>query len=197
MPSDDLSSSPATISWYHEKQWLGHCAIHTLNNLFQRNWMTYSKMKTISTELYSNDQNSGILQQCSWNPYSSSIPYLGYFDIGCIVLALKEKDCEIIHHIVLSSDVENLDLSSELIIGLIINEANSSLFGFWNSRHWYAILIVRDHTEASQQYYLNLDSELTSPQILLDENELKLFLQNEITTKQSQIFVVSKVAFTT
>lgn len=36
---------------YHEKQYLMHCAVHTLNNLFQEPWATASLMEDIATEL--------------------------------------------------------------------------------------------------------------------------------------------------
>jgi hypothetical protein len=177
--------------WYHEKQWLGHCAVHTLNNLFQMRWMTYSKMKKISTELYYDDKSSGLLGTCSMNPYSSQIPYAGYFDIGCLVMALKQKDCEISNHVVNVSDVENMDLNSPLILGFIINEENSNLFGLWTSRHWYAILF--DH---ERQSYVNLDSQLSDAQIISTESQLRVTLRDAIRTNQSHIFVVSKVNFT-
>ncbi|CAN0528383.1 unnamed protein product, partial [Ectocarpus sp. 8 AP-2014] len=42
MPSDDM---------FHEKQYLMHCAVHTLNNLFQESWATASLMEDIAKEL--------------------------------------------------------------------------------------------------------------------------------------------------
>jgi hypothetical protein len=194
MDSSQIQGAVATQEveeWYHEKQWLGHCAIHTLNNLFQMKWMTYSKMKKISTELYYEDQNSGLLGPCSLNPYASQVPYVGYFDIGCLLHALKQKDCEITNHVVNSSDLENMDLSSELILGLIINETSTNLFGLWTSRHWYAILL--DH---ERQRFVNLDSELADVQIISNETQLRAALRDAIRIHQSHIFVVSKVHFT-
>lgn len=36
---------------YHEKQYLMHCAVHTLNNLFQEPWATAALMEDIAKEL--------------------------------------------------------------------------------------------------------------------------------------------------
>lgn len=36
---------------FHEKQHLMHCAVHTLNNLFQEAWATASLMEDIAKEL--------------------------------------------------------------------------------------------------------------------------------------------------
>lgn len=36
---------------FHEKQYLMHCAVHALNNLFQEPWATASLMEGIAEEL--------------------------------------------------------------------------------------------------------------------------------------------------
>lgn len=36
---------------YHEKQHLMHCAVHTLNNLFQEPWATAALMEDLAGEL--------------------------------------------------------------------------------------------------------------------------------------------------
>ena len=207
---------------YHEKQNLAHCAVHTLNNLFQLKWMTYKRLEEIARSLYRSDQECGLISSTifSLNPYISTIPYIGYFDIACIVKALEEKACEFTDHIITPSDLiklqiinpsnsfnsdsnnsdenknekkENL-LDSSLsnkpssnFIGLIINEMNSSLLGLWNSRHWFCIIY-----DNRNQLFVNLDSNLDSPNILGNEKDLKYFLENIIRTKKAQIFIVSK-----
>lgn len=211
------------LKMYHEKQTLAHCAIHTLNNLFQYKYMTYNKMKNISNKLYLEDKENGLIKECSLNPYNSTLPYLGYFDIACIIKGLDENNCEIIEHINNIKDILNLNLikqeseseerkeengevksnniesnspsssssSPQLIsskfVGLIINEMNSSFFGLWNSRHWYCIIY---HKESG--IFFNLDSNLDSPEIIGNENELKQFLKNLIQQNQAQVFVVSR-----
>jgi hypothetical protein len=179
------------VNYYHEKQWLGHCAVHTLNNLFQSNFFTYKKFKKISNQLYSDDQQNGNLHSCSMNPYHSQIPYLGYFDISCIILALKVQDCEIVNHLIRSQDVDDLEFSSPLTIGYIINVNSSSLFGLWNSRHWFSILYDQEKSA-----FVNLDSQLSEPEIFWNETQFRQFLKNSIQENQAQIFVVSKIAFT-
>jgi hypothetical protein len=180
------------INYYHEKQWLGHCAVHTLNNLFQFDYFTYKKLRKISNQLYSDDQVNGNLHTCSMNPYHSQIPYLGYFDISCIVLALKYQDCEIVNHIIQSPDVDGLEFhNSPLVIGFILNVNTSSLLGLWNSRHWYAIIYDQE-----RKIFINLDSQISQPQLFSNETQFRQFLKNEIHQNQAQIFVVSKIEFT-
>lgn len=174
---------------YHEKQTFGHCAVHSLNNLFQSRWLSYGDMVDIAEELHLADQAIGLAGTFSLNPYRSQIPYLGYFDISCIVKALSRKDCELTNHILNVKDLETLDISSSQNIGLIINEKNPPLFcNLWESRHWYTILF--DHQDCS---FVNLDSNVDDPQTL-SEVELRTFLNESIRLKQSQIFVVSKIA---
>eukprot|EP00903_Cladosiphon_okamuranus_P005838 g5779.t1 len=40
---------------FHEKQYLMHCAVHTLNNLFQEPWATASLMEDIAQELFNRE----------------------------------------------------------------------------------------------------------------------------------------------
>lgn len=175
--------------FYHEKQILGHCAIHSLNNLFQSRWISYDDLVHIAQELHQADQSAGLASICSFNPYRSQIPFHGYFDISCIVKALSYKDCELTEHILTTKDVISLDISSSQIIGLIINEKNPSFFcNFWESRHWYSILF--DHENLS---FVNLDSNFDDPLHFSGEAELKNFLNEGIRLKQSQIFVVSRI----
>lgn len=46
-----LEATATGTTMYHEKQYLMHCAVHTLNNLFQEPWATASLMEDIATEL--------------------------------------------------------------------------------------------------------------------------------------------------
>ena len=183
----------AEMNYYHERQWLGHCAIHTLNNLLQSHSFTYQTLKAISNQLYSEDMrmNGNHRPLCSLNPYHSHIPYLGYFDISCIVMALKTKDCEIVNHLLRVQDVDHLELNSPLTIGFILNLNNSSLFGLWNSRHWFSILYDQEHKS-----FVNLDSQLSEPEIFLNEKSFLQFLKNSIQENSAQIFVISRIAFT-
>lgn len=50
-PTDGSSSSLEAGGMFHEKQHLMHCAVHTLNNLFQEAWATASLMDDIAKEL--------------------------------------------------------------------------------------------------------------------------------------------------
>lgn len=47
----DGSSKRMVTGMFHEKQYLMHCAVHTLNNLFQESWATAPLMEDIAKEL--------------------------------------------------------------------------------------------------------------------------------------------------
>lgn len=66
---------------YHEKQKNYDCAIHTLNNLFQRMEFEESEIQEF-VETLKRDFN-----------VKAMIPYLGYYDINLIEYALHQRGC--------------------------------------------------------------------------------------------------------
>lgn len=50
-PANGASNRLEAGGVFHEKQYLMHCAVHTLNNLFQESWATASLMDDIAKEL--------------------------------------------------------------------------------------------------------------------------------------------------
>lgn len=208
-------------SFYHEKQNLAHCAIHTLNNLFQSKWISYSDMKRISIDLYQLDKQSGLISTCSLNPYISSLPYVGYFDIACIIKALEDKNCEITQHVININDLKTLNLptlndsslsSSQSFPSSSLSPSSNNL-GNDSKENSISInfigLIVNEINSSffglwnsrhwfsiiydhSKNLFVNLDSMLDAPDVIGNEIELKHFLQTIMQNHQAQIFVVSK-----
>ena len=171
---------------FHEKQSLGYCAIHSLNNLFQEKWLTYDKFYSISTSLHRADIESGNAGWYSWNPYS--IPIVGYFDIACIIKALEMRHFKVSSHIMNADGVSAICESAEelyAVKGILVNE-ECSTFGIFSTRHWYAIVY---HQESGAFY--NLDSKLDRPRRLPGTEELKQLLTESVKNSRSHIFVIS------
>ena len=172
---------------YHEKQRLAHCAIHALNNLFQQDWISYSDFTAIAEDLHSADKSTGISGTFTFNPYRSVLPYIGNFDIQCIVHALQTKGCRISNHIALSASLslESLYVYDPNTIGYVINEEVRSLFGLRKSNHWIAVL-------RKNGSFVNLDAELTSPEIIKSEEALVKIFKIGMERRKWQVFVVSR-----
>lgn len=170
--------------YYHERQWLGHCAVHTLNSLFQENWITYNDLEAIASSLHESDQGAGNAGVFTLNPYKSLFPYLGFFDIACIIKALDRKDCRISQHIATISALSTFEYNNSDVVGIMINR-ESACFGLLQTRHWFAVL----HDKASG-IYVNLDSKLDTPEQFLNSEALQDYLA-AIIADSGQIFVIS------
>jgi hypothetical protein len=177
----------ATKTMYHEKQHLGHCAVHTLNNLFQSRWASYALLSDIASSLYSQDRATGLSSVFSLNPYQSAIPFVGYFDIACIAEALKLQRCRISEHVARESDLDSLNLETDNVVGLIVNQSTSSMIGFVRGTHWFAVLKQCSSTAR----YVILDSN-NDEAVDFTEEELKAFLKSNFAKNNCQIFVVSR-----
>jgi len=93
---------------YHELQYLGHCAVHVLNNLFQEKWTTYDELIQIAYDLHI--ANGGVSDSIfGLNPFKSAIPFMGYFDISCIIKALEKRNCRVSEHILKVADLKSFD----------------------------------------------------------------------------------------
>lgn len=167
---------------YHEKQLLGRCGLHCVNNIFQEKILTYEKMIDITTELYIDDGNNGVFSL--FNPYKSIIPYVGYFDINVIIKALSIKKLSISDHIIRIVDLDDYNFESETIIGIIINN-NNKYFKLISTNHWFGI------TKYNNEYY-NVDSKINNPKKFINNVDLKAFLRIYLLEKQSQIFIIKK-----
>jgi hypothetical protein len=191
---------------YHEKQWLGHCAVHALNNLFQEQLVDYDEMCGYAQALHAN--NSERCLALSVNPYKSCIPYMGYFDISVIIKALDSKQKgKISEHITMATDVDALELSSGetgaagaagsgaaagrgVRSGFIVNVRQGS-FLCPSGRHWFGVLQQEGGSRGECCCYWNLDSKLQRPASLPSGAALKAFFKDLIHTQSAHIFVVT------
>lgn len=180
---------------YHEKQSLWRCAVHTLNNLLQDNWISHDILCEIAGRLHETDKANGLSSSFDLNPYRSAIPYIGYFDVACIVEALKLQKCSISHHIAKGDEIESTSFTeNNQIIGIIVNAATSSLFGLMPGRHWFAIIrcatTSNDSNDGAACQFVNVDSELREPSVFPDEGKLKKFILDGFASHSYQIFIV-------
>ncbi|CAM9997505.1 unnamed protein product [Ascophyllum nodosum] len=138
-------------SMYHEKQYLMHCAVHTLNNLFQEQWATASLLEDIAKELF--DRDVSMRKEAGmggmWiNPYKCVVPRVGYYDITVLLEALKLKDCHVSVHAVfnpkdpaaVARSTKDLDPRSG-VRGVVVNRVTLSVLGgLVTGSHYYAIV---------------------------------------------------------
>ncbi|CAM9924653.1 unnamed protein product [Ectocarpus sp. 6 AP-2014] len=197
MPSDDM---------FHEKQYLMHCAVHTLNNLFQESWATASLMEDIAKELFDREasmrKESG-MGRMWFNPYKSVVPQVGYYDINCLLEALKLKKCHISLHAVfnlkepnaVAKSLEHLDPSLGGVRGIVVNRVSKSLLGgLYTTHHFYAIIPYKGEWVCiggnGMAWYV-VDSKADAPEIIGSAAELALHLGMEAREHQGHVFVVS------
>eukprot|EP00752_Nemacystus_decipiens_P018210 g16339.t1 len=201
---------------FHEKQYLMHCAVHTLNNLFQEPWATASLMEDIAKELF--NREATMRKECGmgriWvNPYKSLVPQVGYYDINCLIEALKLKKCHVSLHAVfnpkepnaVAKSTEHLNPSIEGVRGIVVNRVSKSLLGgLYTSHHFYAIIpsaspIVKaagkpagtGGGDCSRAWYI-VDSKGAAPEVIGGASELALHLGMEAREHQGHVFVVSE-----
>mmetsp|Transcript_8055 Transcript_8055/g.13665 ORF Transcript_8055/g.13665 Transcript_8055/m.13665 type:complete len:214 (+) Transcript_8055:205-846(+) len=192
-----------TEPMYHEKQLLGHCAVHALNNLFQEQWVDFELMCQHSQELYNEDVQRGFVSKCfSLNPYKSVIPYYGDFDISVIVRALgASRRGRLCGHISSLQDIDSLQLdvgqmAARKELGYIVNLCLSSCPGF-SKRHWFAVRReVKVYPDSKDQggghcSFWNLDSKLPRPFLYRSSDDLQHFLRELILHNKAQVFTVT------
>lgn len=167
---------PCTVmEVYHERQRKMLCAVHALNNLFQEK-DAYSKA---DLDAISYNLSSDTLV----NPHKNVLG-LGNYDVNVIMAALQLRDYETVWFDKRLS-LESLVL--ENIFGMVVNKPSSmNLVGLeipFKRPHWFAIRKVNGS-------YYNLDSKLTSPQLLGSEENLIAFLTEVLSLEDAQLLII-------
>ncbi|GFO41837.1 josephin-like protein [Plakobranchus ocellatus] len=171
--NDDKSSAEGKL--YHEKQVKAMCALHALNNLFQRN-QTFTKkdLDQICDRL-----SPGTLI----NPHRSMLG-LGNYDVNVLMAALQEKGYETIWF----DKRKNVDvLEPGNIMGFILNTPSAYRFGplklALHCKHWIALRRLKGQ-------YMNLDSKLSTPATIGDQGKLLDFLRAELEDGKKELLLV-------
>ncbi|KOX75938.1 Josephin-like protein [Melipona quadrifasciata] len=168
------NTTDMTGSIYHERQVKELCALHALNNLFQER--DFSKQEL--------DQICYSLSPDVWiNPHKSLLG-LGNYDINVIMAALQRRGREAVWFDK-RRDPKCLCLNN--IEGFILNVPTEYKLGFvllpLKRRHWIALKKIHGA-------FYNLDSKLDSPQLIGKENDLLVYLKDQIDSKEKELFLV-------
>lgn len=170
-----MTAKPETTTIYHEKQSKQLCALHTLNNLFQKDAFTKAQLDEICQNLSPN----------TWiNPHRSMFG-LGNYDVNIIMAALQIMECEAVwwdKRRKITTDV--IDTS----VGLILNlPSPSSVAGLqlpFKTKHWLAI-------RRFGSVYYNLDSKLPSPLLIGDSTQVAQNLTKHLSEVDCELFIVT------
>ncbi|XP_033189175.1 josephin-2 isoform X1 [Bombus pyrosoma] len=163
-----------TGSIYHERQVKELCALHALNNLFQERGFSKQEL----------DQICYSLSPDVWiNPHKSLLG-LGNYDINVIMAALQRRGREAVWF---DKRRDPKCLCLDNIEGFILNVPTEYKLGFvllpLKRRHWIALKKIHGA-------FYNLDSKLDSPQLIGKENDLLIYLKDQIDSKEKELFLV-------
>lgn len=163
---------------YHERQSKELCAVHALNNIFQKRTFTQAVMDEVCSNL----------APSSWlNPHKSILG-LGNYDINVIMTAVQaQTECEVIWF---DKRKDPKTIEIEKVVGFLLNipstyDIGGGLFTLplLNRRHWIAI------KEVNTVFY-NLDSKLKKPEAIGSYEDTMKFIQNQIQNKDNELFLI-------
>ncbi|XP_017489474.1 PREDICTED: josephin-like protein [Rhagoletis zephyria] len=165
---------------FHEKQLRQMCALHSLNNLFQRaDAFSKQELDRIASSLAPNSS--------LFNPHMSPFGF-GNYDINVVQMALQEKNFEAIWF---NKSKDPSILNLEAIFGFILNIPNEN--DLWKSiatlftaskRHWITL-------KAVNSLFYNLDSKLKEPALIGTAHHLVTYLRRSLTAENNvEVFVI-------
>ncbi|KII66549.1 Josephin-2 [Thelohanellus kitauei] len=167
---------------YHEKQSKYNCAIHALNNIFQRKEFDMEEIEKLA-DILKREHN-----------IISKIPMVGYYDINLIEYALKTRGCETkwlrnTEYLVLMFREYMLCVPFARCKGLIVNSIVNSWYSSlsklvgWIPRHWLAIANV------DGEFY-DLDSNYNCPVHVGNRDKLVSYLMGIMEEPDNRVIVV-------
>ncbi|XP_074289902.1 josephin-like protein [Silene latifolia] len=160
---------------YHERQRLQLCLLHALNNLFQeKDAFSRAVLDEIAEKLILDDPTSE-----KWTPISVVFkPHhnliTGNYDVNVLIAALERRGKTMVWH-----DKRNgtgsidLDGSENGLMGVLLNVSVRRYGGLWKGRHWVALRKI-------DGVWYNLDSDLKSPQLFKNVDDVRVFLDDVI-----------------
>eukprot|EP01095_Lingulamoeba_sp_RSL-Kostka_P010574 TRINITY_DN3844_c0_g1_i2.p1 TRINITY_DN3844_c0_g1~~TRINITY_DN3844_c0_g1_i2.p1 ORF type:complete len:315 (-),score=88.45 TRINITY_DN3844_c0_g1_i2:102-1046(-) len=152
--SEDEKDIPEDM--FHETQTLQLCAVHSVNNLFQKKLYKKSDFDEMCYNLSK-----------KWiNPHKS-IWGTGNYDVNIIITAIQLQQHKVVWFDK-RKGVEGIDFVNT--VGMIINQTGSTFFGLKQTKHWFTISKINNN-------FYNSDSNLKKPKLIPKEN-LEDFFQN-------------------
>jgi len=179
--------------FYHERQRLALCGKHAVNNLLQTQRFEKSDFDHVCTQLSPN---------FFFNPHRSCLG-IGDYDVNVVSLLLQQEGYSVQWHdqrneitpetLLLRSVDHDEDDNSKLLVGILWNVPSTSIWGrLWGGRHWIALLYDKNRNNGNeqQQQWVNLDSGLSTPQVV-GTNEQCAQLLNA-NRNESHVLLVSR-----
>nr|VDD13915.1 unnamed protein product [Brassica oleracea] len=159
---------------YHERQRLQFCLLHSLNNLFQdKDAFTREGLDSISEVLGTDDPC-----QETWTPLSLLLkPHhntlTGNYDVNVMIAALEGKGKSVEWHDK-RYGAYSINLGADTLMGIVLNVPVTRYVGLWRSRRWVVMRKING-------VWYNLDCDLTVPQPFTSEDEVKGFLDQNLS----------------
>ncbi|KAF6020131.1 hypothetical protein EB796_021573 [Bugula neritina] len=173
----ETESANGGVQIYHERQEKELCAIHAMNNLFQRKAFVQKDIDKLCYQLS---------PSTFFNPHRSMFG-TGNYDVNVIMAAMESQG----HEVIWFDKRRNTDeLQLENIEGFILNIPSDYKLGgliplSFNRKHWVAIRKIVDT-------YYNLDSKLKSPDSLGDSRKVLHYLQTQLLEKERELLIIVK-----
>ncbi|CAF1829160.1 josephin-like protein [Brassica napus] len=166
---------------YHERQRLQFCLLHSLNNLFQdKDAFTRESLNSIAEKLVADDPNKE-----TWTtplslllkPHHNTLT--GNYDVNVMIAALEGKGKSVVWH----DKRHSVDLGADNLMGVVLNAPVKRYGGLWRSRHWVVMRKING-------VWYNLDSDLVVPLRFKDEDEVRGFL-DQCLSSGSEVLLVN------
>uniref|UniRef100_A0A0D3BTS5 ubiquitinyl hydrolase 1 n=2 Tax=Brassica oleracea var. oleracea TaxID=109376 RepID=A0A0D3BTS5_BRAOL len=168
---------------YHERQRLQFCLLHSLNNLFQyKDAFTRESLNSIAEKLVADDPNKE-----TWTtplsfllkPHHNTLT--GNYDVNVMIAALEGKGKSVAWHDK-RHGASSIDLDADALMGVVLNVPVKRYGGLWRSRHWVVMRKIN-------AVWYNLDSDLVVPQRFKDEDEVRRFLDQNLSLGSEVLLV--------
>ncbi|KAG2288913.1 hypothetical protein Bca52824_048517 [Brassica carinata] len=169
---------------YHERQRLQFCLLHSLNNLFQdKDAFTRESLNSIAEKLVADDPNKE-----TWTtplslllkPHHNTLT--GNYDVNVMIAALEGKGKSVVWHDK-RHGASSVDLGADNLMGVVLNAPVKRYGGLWRSRHWVVMRKING-------VWYNLDSDLVVPLRFKDEDEVRGFL-DQCLSSGSEVLLVN------
>lgn len=174
LPSDCtfLQNSQTETEIYLEKQKLLFCAVHAVNNLFQA--ALYSK--------HDFDEIAKEFAPKAWlNPHKNWLG-LGNYDANIVITAIERQGCAVTWWDK-RKDINTMELDK--YFGIIMNTTSFNILNIWKPKHWTALRRLH-----GSEKWFHLDSTKLTPQPFETEQDLKVWLTQQMKEKDAELLCV-------
>lgn len=199
---DDDAPAADAPGLYHERQRRLCCGIHALNSLFQQSWVDAVALDGLAARVAAEQGMDGAGAFRSW------LPRWGNYDIGVLVLALREgQGARFSQHLLANAalDADMAALREALVRqegrqqgdgegagagrvqGVLVNIRSRNPWSRWllDGRHWLALV----RSPANGLFY-DMDSKLPRPEALGGVDAMLGYVRRCIEEEDGQAFVV-------